>query len=145
MASVHGDQFLKSKAQHGADMSETNSNRAMRGFGQQPQLHTSLASHFTEMAKCHQDAMDGSEPDSTAHAFHKGAMQCCMRTAEECVGQAKALKALGSGDELMPMEISGVTPQAPRGTAIPRFGAPTRNEKETAPEFAKLYSTEGDE
>jgi hypothetical protein len=108
----------------------------------------SLGSHFAAVSNAHSDLAATCEEDSPAQKSHQSIATSCGDMAEKCLA---CLKVLVNADyekvfernysQLVPMNISVVTPTAPGITAVPRPGQPpAASVPNVAPEFQNVFA-----
>jgi hypothetical protein len=100
-------------------------------------VHETFAEHHRAMSKHHSAAMgkesDQKEFHKAAAAAHDAAADAHESMCNEC---AKAIES--DLNKLIPTAISGVTPDRPRITAVPRYGQP-QPPVSVLPEFEKVF------
>lgn len=117
--------------------------------------HRAIVKHAEQFLEMHKTAKsDMSGLDELLESFieeHSAIADEHVSYAEHCAKCAKSLangsgantkKAAGMADELIATDISGVTPDAPRGTLVPRFGQREIGKADVPKEFEKFVTVD---
>ena len=132
-------------------------------------LYKIVAGHLADDQAFHKGMLERHEEDTPEHAFHKSAVEAAAEKMALCekseVAESLAKRThVGDGDlnkmepyiretmiretignMVVPTNVSGVTPNRPDITAVPRNGQPAVPTAPNVPlEFQKVFSVEDD-
>jgi hypothetical protein len=90
--------------------------------------------------------------DDDGAAFHKGMSESHLECGEACAKCAMSIKAnagdltkLADVDDMVPLNVSVVTPPNPGIRAVPRAGAPAQSDHAEVPrQFEKMVAVDED-